>query len=122
MAKEYDLEDRLVKLAGNTIRYCSYLPNDFAFDHLSKQLIRSISGACLNYGEAQGAESRRDFIHKMGISLKELKESRTTLKILEEIEVEKISNRNSVQDECGQLVAIFASIILKTRKGLDGNK
>jgi len=48
MAKDDNLEDRLVKLAGNSIRFCSHLPNDFASDHLRKQLIRYITGGCLN--------------------------------------------------------------------------
>ncbi|WP_217349157.1 four helix bundle protein [Algoriphagus sp. A40] len=80
--KRYDLEERLVRFAGECIRFCNSLGNTFAEKHMSGQLIRSSSGACLNYGEAQGAESKKDFIHKNGIVLKELKESRSTLKIL----------------------------------------
>jgi four helix bundle protein len=82
MEKKFDQEDRLVRFAGECIRFCNSLGNVFAEKHLSGQLIRSSTGACLIYGEAQGAESKKDFIHKNGIVLKELKESRSTLKIL----------------------------------------
>lgn len=70
MEKKYHLEDRLVRLAGETIKFCNSLGNSFADNHLKNQLIRSSTGACLNYGEAQGAESKKDFIHKSGIVLK----------------------------------------------------
>ncbi|MBN3583752.1 four helix bundle protein [Algoriphagus aestuarii] len=67
MEKKYDLEERLVRFAGESIKFCNSLGDSFAENHLRYQLIRSSTGACLNYGEAQGAESKRDFVHKNGI-------------------------------------------------------
>jgi four helix bundle protein len=70
MDNKYDLEDRLVRFAGETIKFCNSLGDTFAEIHLRNQLIRSATGACLNYGEAQGAESKKDFVHKKLDSLK----------------------------------------------------
>ncbi|MBE9484252.1 MAG: four helix bundle protein, partial [Bacteroidetes bacterium] len=72
------------------------------------QIIRSSSSAALNYGEAQGAESKKDFIHKSSIVLKELRETHISLKLIKD---SKISSEQSgltrLIDECNQLVAIF---------------
>jgi four helix bundle protein len=84
----------------------------YALDHLSKQLIRSSTAAALNYGEVQGAESTRDFIHKMGIVLKDLKESRVNLKIQIRAELlEDLNKAKPAHKECEELVAILAKSI-----------
>jgi four helix bundle protein len=81
-----------------------------------KQLIRSTTGAALNYGEAQGAESERDFIHKIGIVLKELKESRVNLKIqLKAGLIKDIEKALSALAESEELVAIFAKSLRTAR-------
>lgn len=87
----------------------------FATEHLLKQLIRSVTSAALNYGEAQSAESKKDFIHKMKICLKELRESQVNLQILEKSNL--IDNKNSFKkliEECNELVAIFTASIKTT--------
>jgi four helix bundle protein len=119
MEKKYDLEERLVRFAGECIKFCSTLGNSFAENHLKGQLIRSACGACLNYGEAQGAESKKDFIHKNGIVLKELKESRSTLKILIYSELGDPVRRSQLLQESEELCAIFGRIITSARKSLD---
>lgn len=121
MDKRYDLEERLVKFAGDCIKYCNTLGNTFAENHLKGQLISSACGACLNYGEAQGAESKKDFIHKNGIVLKELKESRSTLKILAYSELGDPLIRTGLLNESEELSAIFGRIITSARKNL-GNE
>jgi four helix bundle protein len=121
MDKRYDLEERLVRFAGDCIKYCNTLGNTFAENHLKGQLIKSACGACLNYGEAQGAESKRDFIHKNGIVLKELKESRSTLKILAYSELGNSQIRTELLKESEELSAIFGRIITSARKNL-GNE
>jgi four helix bundle protein len=118
MEKKYDLEERLVRFAGESIKFCSTLGSSFAENHLKGQLIRSATGACLNYGEAQGAESKKDFIHKNGIVLKELKESRSTLKILAYSELGDSQSRSQLLQECEELCAIFGRIITSARKSL----
>ena len=69
------LEDRLIKFAVDVILMCKHFDGSFASEHLTKQLIRSTTSVALNYGEARSAESSRDFLHKMKLSLKELNSS-----------------------------------------------
>ena len=107
-----------MRFAGECIKFCNSLENSFAEKHLSGQLIRSSTGACLNYGEAQGAERKKDFIHKNGIVLKELKESRSTLKILKYSVLGGEELRELLLKESDELCAIFAKIVLSTRHNM----
>ena len=80
--RRYDLEDRLILFGAAIIRYVDRLPNTMAGRHLGGQLVRSGTSPALHYGEAQSAESPRDFIHKIKIALKELRESRNNLRMI----------------------------------------
>lgn len=80
--RKYDLEDRLIRFGAAVIRYVDRLPNTIAGRHLGGQLIRSGTAPALHYGEAQSAESSKDFIHKIKIALKELRESRANLRMI----------------------------------------
>ncbi|WP_273568144.1 four helix bundle protein [Maribacter halichondriae] len=82
MDKKFDLEDRLVDFAASAALFCTGLPNDPIGIYYSNQLLRSGGSSALNFGEAQGTNSDRDYINKSTISSKELKESRVNLKIL----------------------------------------
>lgn len=73
--KKNELEDRLIDFASVVILFTEGMKNNYAGNHLSGQIIRSSTSPALNYGEAQSAESKKDFIHKMGICLKELRET-----------------------------------------------
>ena len=73
--KPQELEDRLINFAVMVIGVVEVLPNSKAGNHIAGQLVRSGTSPAPNYGEARSAESRKDFIHKMKISLKELRES-----------------------------------------------
>ena len=79
---KYDLEERLIEFSVLIIEIVNEMPNSKAGSHLSKQLVRSGTSVSLNYGEAQSAESPRDFIHKMKVILKELRESFICLKLI----------------------------------------
>ncbi len=92
--KIYDFEERLVRLAGEVIFFCRKLENDFESDYYKKQLIRSSGSAALNYDEAQGTITNKDFIHKLALVCKELKESRSSLKILKYIKAGDTQKRN----------------------------
>lgn len=72
--KKFDLEDRLIEFAILTIKTTEKLNNSKAGNHIAGQLVRSGTSPALQYGEAQSAESRNDFIHKLKILLKELRE------------------------------------------------
>lgn len=77
-----ELENRLIDFAVAVIKLAESLPNTFAGRHISGQIIRSGTSPALNYGEAQSAESRKDFIHKIKVILKELRETLISLKII----------------------------------------
>ena len=79
---KYDLEDRLVEFSSRVIDIVESLPSTRAGNYVAGQLIRCGIAPSLLYGEAQSAESRDDFIHKMKIVAKELKETRICLKII----------------------------------------
>ena len=80
--KKFNLEDRLIDFAVLIIEIVNGIKKNKAGNHISNQLIRCGTSASLNYGEAQAAESRKDFIHKMKIILKELRETYVCLKII----------------------------------------
>lgn len=109
--KKYDLEDRLVNFAADIAIFCSELPKDFTGDYYGNQLLRSGGSSALNFGEAQGTNTVRDYIHKASIPLKELKESRVNLKILNKIGYGNTTKREYLLDEVEQLTKIIATII-----------
>ena len=114
---KYDLEDRLVAFTCRMIDVVEALPNTRAGNYIAGQLIRCCHSPAFNYGEAQGAESRADFIHKLGICLKELKECRTALKII--IKKELIPPTDKLQpiyQETEELIAIIAKSIETAKK------
>lgn len=113
--RKYDLEDRLIAFAVMVLNLVEQLPKTFAGQHLGGQLTRSGTAPALLHGEAQGAESRKDFIHKMRIALKELRESQVCLKIIKAKPLLKSAIVEPVLNECGQLVAIFTASIKKAQ-------
>jgi len=88
--RKYDLEDRLVEYSCRMIDVVEALPNTRAGNYIAGQLIKSCMSPTFNYGEVQAAESRNDFVHKLGIVLKELKECRSALKIIRKKELIKL--------------------------------
>jgi four helix bundle protein len=77
--KEFNLEDRLLDYAAELIRLIERLPHTRAGNHIANQMLCSGTSPLPNHGEAQAAESRNDFVHKMSICLKELRETRRWL-------------------------------------------
>jgi four helix bundle protein len=115
--RKYDLEDRLVDYTCRMIDVVEALPNTRAGTYIAGQLIKSCHSPTFNYGEAQAAESTKDFIHKMGVVLKELKECRTALKVIIKKEMIKpISKLDAVFKETEELIAIMAKSILTAKK------
>ena len=111
-APRYDLEDRLVEFSALVIDLVEKMPSTRAGNHLAGQLVRSGTSTALNYGEVQGAESREDFIHKMRVGWKELKETRICLKIIRRKNMisEALLLQTALQ-EVEQLAAIFSKSI-----------
>jgi four helix bundle protein len=70
-----DIAERLLALAVAVVRLTKYLPKDTAGRHVASQLLRSSTSCGANYEEARGAESRDDFVHKLGVAHKEVRET-----------------------------------------------
>lgn len=112
-----ELENRLVKLVDRINSTCEGLDKSYLSYHLKLQIIRSSTSAALNYGEAQVAESRKDFIHKTSIVLKELKETSINLMILGNAAKNNSKvNIEFCKQECNELVAIFQKTVNTARK------
>jgi four helix bundle protein len=117
-----ELEDRLIAFAIGLTEACATMKPDFLSQHLSAQILRSGTSAALNYGEAQAAESKRDFIHKNSIVLKELRETHVNLKIMLGSGLIKEHEKFIyLMDECNQLVSIFYRMV-QTAKSNEGLK
>lgn len=111
MTKPSNLEERLVDFAVTVIDVVEGLPNSKAGGHIAGQLIRSGTSPAPNYGEARGAESMKDFIHKLRISLKELRESSVWLRIIARKGLGESPVVTRALVECDELIAIFVSSI-----------
>jgi len=109
--RQYDLEDRLVETAVMITNFAERLPRTPVGRQVSNQLIRCGTSAAPNYGEAHNAESRRDFIHKMRICLKELRETLVWLKFAKRKGYTKGQELEEALRESETLVRIFAASI-----------
>lgn len=115
--KKYDLEERLINFAVLIIEIVENMADTKSANHLASQLLRSGTSPALNYGEAQRGESRRDFIHKMKIVLKELRETNIGLKIIHRTKLYKSENRIiQALGENNELISIFVSSIVTANK------
>jgi len=113
---KFDLEERLIDFAVDISELIEKYPDSRIGNYIAGQLVRSGCSPALNYGEAQAAESRNDFIHKMKIILKELRESLISLKITERRSLIDITRVAKAKDECNQLIAIFVKSIETAKK------
>jgi four helix bundle protein len=115
--KKYDLEDRLIDFGVQMIEISETTDQKRrAGRYLSGQLIRSGTSPGIHYGEAQAAESRKDFIHKMKVILKELKETRGNLKMTARAKLHKSPEiMETCIKECSELIAIFVKSIQTAR-------
>lgn len=109
--KKYDLEDRLIEFAILVSDLIEQLPNTKLANHLGNQGIRSCTAPALLYGEAQSGESQKDFIHKVQILLKELRETKVCLKIILRKKLLKEDMIALALQENEELIAIFAKSI-----------
>ena len=109
METKYDLEERLLEYSARIIRLVDKLPENRAGNHIAGQLLRSGTSPLPNHGEAQGAESRRDFVHKLKICHKELRESRRWLRLIQRVPLLKAKLVQPLVDETEELVRIFAA-------------
>ena len=119
MGGKFDLEERLLNYAADIVRLTDRLRESQSQRHIAGQLLRSGTSPLANHGEANAAESDADFVHKLHISLKELRESKRWLKLVQRVPlVDAPDSLNSLIEETDQLERIFHSSIrtVKNRK------
>jgi four helix bundle protein len=116
MRKDEELNLRLLDFAAAVIAFVGELPKNPVGNHIANQLLRAATSPGANYEEACGAESRRDFCHKLGIVLKELKETRYWLRLSERIPETRSSPKlKELLNEAEELIAIFGKSISTAR-------
>ena len=110
---KYDLEERLINYSVLILDIVDVLPENKGATHLGNQVVRSGTAPSLMYGEAQSAESRRDFIHKMRLALKELRETYNCLKIISRKNYAGTTSDKLTQalNESHELISIFVKSI-----------
>jgi four helix bundle protein len=120
---KFDLEDRLIEFSVLIISISENLNNNRAGNHIASQLVRSGTAPALIYGEAQSAESRNDFIHKLKIILKELRETLIALKIIKRgLLTKTIELVDKAMIECNELISIFVKSVETARKNNEKRK
>jgi four helix bundle protein len=107
MNADYDLEERLLEYSARIIRLVERLPNTRAGNHLAGQLLRSGTSPLPNHGEAQAAESAKDFVHKLKICLKELRESWRWLLLIQRVPLLRPRLVEALVKETDELIRIF---------------
>ncbi len=110
--KSYDLEERLLEYAARIIRLSEKISRSQAGQHVAQQILRSGTSALPNHAESQAAESRRDFIHKLKLSLKELRETHRWLRLIQRVPlVDKPELLDPLLAETDELIRIFVSSV-----------
>jgi four helix bundle protein len=116
MLRKHDLEERLIDFASNCIDVAESLPKTLAGNHIASQLVRSSSSPALHYGEAQSAESLSDFIHKMKVCLKELRETFNCLRLIKRKKWFEEGYLIKIITENNELISIFVSSLKTAQK------
>jgi four helix bundle protein len=113
---KYDLEERLLNFTASVVRLADSLPNTKAGNHISGQLLRCGTSPLANHGEVEAAESRKDFLHKLRICLKELRETWRWLRLIGRLELSQGNQLCAALTEVEQLIRIFAASVRTTEK------
>ena len=115
-APKRDLAERLFEFAVVVVKLTQRLPGSFAGRHVGRQLLKSGTSAGANYEESQAAESRDDFVHKLQVALKELREANFWLRLIARTGIAKGDGLETMVDESRQLVAMLSKAVA-TAKG-----
>ena len=111
-SRRYDLEDRLLEFAVRVIDFTEALPNTRAANHIAGQLLRSGTSPYGNHGEVESAESRKDFVHKLKVCLKELRETKRWLRLAGRLKtLPQLPNLAECVNEAEELIRIFVASI-----------
>ena|SRR5438876_3918217 len=112
-----ELEERLIDFAVRIVKLSYCLPKTPAGKHIAGQILRSGTSPAPNYGEARGAESHADFVHKVRIVLKELNETSIWLLVIERSHIIKPELLTDIIRENNELCRIFTASLATARKG-----
>ena len=112
----FNLDERLVRFAGESIFFVRKLAKAYELEYYKNQLIRSSGSASLNYGESQGTITDKDYVFKLSLVVKELKESRNSLRVLNYIKEGDEKDRNWLLAEVEELIAITSRMMLNKLK------
>lgn len=119
----FDLEERLLEFSARIVRLAERLPRTEAGRHAGNQLLRAGTSPYANHGEAEDAESINDFIHKLKICLKEMRETWRWLRLIQRVPlVKKPALLDPLIDETDQLIRIFRQSILTAKRNRDRRK
>ena len=119
----YDLEERLLNYAAEIIKFTEKLPSTRAGNHVAGQLLRSGTSPLSNHGEAEAAESHDDFVHKLKVCLKELRESLRWIRLVRKSQLLPEPQILPLEKESDELIRIFvASIRTSKQRALDKNR
>jgi four helix bundle protein len=113
--KKYDLEERTAKFAEQVIDFVRTIEIDSVNRRIIDQLVGATGSIGANYSEAVEAESKKDFVHKIGISKKEIKESKHWLRLLARSNPERKEEIRGLWQEAHELLLIFSKIIRSSR-------
>ena len=112
-----ELDDRLILFAVNIIKLSDGIKPSIGGRNLAEQIVRSSSSTALNYGEAQSAESGRDFVHKLGICLKEMRETFINLRIIDGAKLHGDQQQvYNLKTESNELISIFVKSIETSKR------
>jgi four helix bundle protein len=113
---KYDLEERLLEFTAKIVKLTDSLPNTKAGNHISGQLLRCGTSPLANHGEVEAAESRKDFLHKLRIWLKELRETWRWLRLIGRLHLAESGELRNTLGEAEELIRIFAASVRTTEK------
>jgi four helix bundle protein len=116
MERKFDLDERLINFASDCIDISERLPKTLAANHIASQLVRSSTSPALHYGEAQSAESRNDFVHKMKVCLKELRETFNCLRLIKKKNWDDELRLSATITENNELISIFVASLKTAQK------
>jgi four helix bundle protein len=115
--RRYDLEERLLDFAVNVVELTESLPSTRAGNHIAGQLLRCGTSPLSNHGEVEAAESRKDFLHKLRICLKELRETKRWLRLVSRLKkLGEPANLPACLNEVEELIRIFAASVKTAEK------
>lgn len=115
--RQYDLEDRLLEFAANIVELTESLPTTRAGNHIAGQLLRCGTSPLSNHGEVEAAESRKDFLHKLRICLKELRETKRWLRLVRSVKkLSELADVSLCLNEVEELIRIFVASVRTAQK------